>query len=118
MYVSAANSSINPYDIAREAGARIRVRQEQAESSANKGAPQAQQERVVQGEVISRQKIQTADISSTSDALTDRQLNAQQSGLGYNARQAVNTYITNQYRAETADRRQEDTEGSLVDIYV
>ncbi|MDH5517284.1 MAG: hypothetical protein OEY36_05625 [Gammaproteobacteria bacterium] len=118
MYVSAANSSINPYDIAREAGLRIRVKREQAESSANKATIQPQQERVVQGEVLSRQRIQTEDVSSTRDTLAHRRSDSQQSGLGYNARQAVNTYINNQYRAESAERQQDIDAGSLVDIYV
>ncbi|MDH5392520.1 MAG: hypothetical protein OEY11_04955 [Gammaproteobacteria bacterium] len=115
MYVSAANLSFNPYDVARDAGLRIRVNQQPAESASQK-TPQP--ERLVQGEVLSRQKIQNSDISSTNDTLANRQFNQQQSGLSYNARQAVNTYIANQFSGEAADQKRDVASGSLVDVYV
>lgn len=118
MYVGAVSSSYNPHDVAAVAGLRIRAEREQTESSSQKTAPPAQHERVVHGEVLSRQKLQSTDIASTNDALANRQFNQQQSGLSYNSKQAVNTYITNQFRGDAIDQSKNEGTDSLINVYV
>ncbi|MCK4711157.1 MAG: hypothetical protein KAU21_21270 [Gammaproteobacteria bacterium] len=117
MYVTSAVSSLfNPYDIARVAG--VKSRSEQPDSRTQQASQQSQPEKVVQGEVLSRQRLQNENISSTNDALANRQFNQQQSGFGFNARQAVNTYIGNQLRGESLDQKKNNDSGSLIDVYV
>lgn len=116
MYVTAVNPFLNPYDIARVSVAR--PRNEQAESR-NPAAPAApSQERVIQGEVLSRQPVQNENISSTRDNLNNRQFNSDQSGFGFNARQAVNTYIGNQLQGDRIDQQNSPDEDALIDVYV
>lgn len=118
MYVSAVSSFFNPYDVARVAG--VRSRAEQTESRSQQPTQQLQSERIVQGEVISRERLQNTKSSSTNDALANRQSAQQQygqsSGFGFNARQAVNTYITNQARGENIDRT--GSNDQIIDEYV
>ena len=114
MYVSAVSSFFNPYDIARVAG--VSRRTEQAESRPQQATQQFQQERVIQGEVVSRERLQNNRASSTNDALANRQFSGQQSGFGFNANQAVNTYIANQARGEAIDRQGDSDQ--LIDVYV
>ncbi len=113
MIVSAV-SPFSPFDIGRVGASR--PRNEQLESQ-NQAAT-ASQERVVRGEVVSRQPIQNENTSSTRDTLSNRRFNQDQSGFGFNARQAVNTYIGNQLQGERIDRQGSADETSLIDIFV
>lgn len=114
MYVGAVSSFFNPYDIARVAS--VRPRPAQAESQTQQATQQPQHERVIQGEVLSRERLQNNKLASTNDALANRQFNNQQSGFGFNASQAVNTYITNQARGENIDRQVSSDQ--IIDVYV
>ena len=116
MFVSAANSFFNPYDVARVTG--VQTRAEQTSSQSKQALQQPQQEKVVQGEVLSRQRLQNENIASTNDALANKQFNRPQSDLGFNARQAVNTYIGNQIKGESLDQKKNSDSGSLIDVYV
>ena len=122
MYVTSAVSSLfNPYDVARTAGVKANTDQTESQSSRlqeQSSANTRQQERVIQGEVISRQPIQNNRLSNTNDALSGRQFSQQQAGFGFNSQQAVNTYIGNQIRGEQIDRQGVDTTDSLIDVYV
>lgn len=117
MYVSAVSSSFfNPYDVASLSGAQ-RSRNDQAQTASNQQTA-ASQERVIQGEVISRQRIQQEAIYTTQDSLSSRQFNRDQTGYGFNARQAVNSYIGNQVQGERIDRQRGTNDQSLIDVYV
>jgi len=114
MYVSAVSSFFNPYDVARVAG--IRNRAEQAESQSQQTAQQALPERIIQGEVVSRERLQNTKTSTTNDTLSNRQFNQQQSAYGFNARQAVNAYISNQVSGDAIDKNRDSDQ--LIDVYV
>jgi len=114
MYVSAVSSFFNPYDVARVAG--IRNRAEQTESQSQQTAQQTQPERIIQGEVVSRERLQNTKTSTTNDALSNRQFNQQHSAYGFNARQAVNAYISNQVSGEQIDKNRDSDQ--LIDVYV
>ncbi|MDH5425994.1 MAG: hypothetical protein OEY29_13455 [Gammaproteobacteria bacterium] len=114
MYVSAVSSFFNPYDVTRVAG--VRPRSAQAESQTQQTAEQSRPERVIQGEVLSRERLQNNKLSSTNDALAKRQFNHQQSGFGFNASQAINTYIANQARGENIDSQLGSDQ--IIDVYV
>lgn len=121
MYVSAVSSFFNPYDVARVAGVQARNEQTTRNEQANSRNPSqvaSSQERVVQGEVISRQRIQNQNTSSTNDTLSNRQFNRDQSGFGFNSRQAINTYIGNQLQGDRIDQRNTLESTSLIDVYV
>jgi len=113
MIVSAV-SPFSPFDFARIGVSRPRNEQLESQSQTATASP----ERVVQGEVVSRQRIQNENTSSTRDTLANRQFNQDQSGFGFNARQAVNTYIGNQLQGERIDRQGNTEVESLIDIFV
>lgn len=118
MYVSAVSSFFNPYDVARVVG--VRARPEQTETRDKQTLQQPQPERVIQGEVLSRERLQNSKLSSTNDALSNRQFNGnqQQTGFGFNSNQAINTYLSNQTRGEQIDRNSSDGSDQLIDVYV
>lgn len=120
MYVNAVSSFFNPYDVARVVG--VRARPEQTETNARQATQQAQPERVIQGEVLSRERLQNNKLSSTNDALSNRQYNSnqnqQQSGFGFNSNQAINTYLSNQASGERTDRQSQADNEQLIDVYV
>ena len=113
MIVSAV-SPFSPFDIAGVGLPRSRNAQLESQNQAAAASP----ERVVQGEVVSRQPIQNDNTSSTRDTLSNRRFNQDQSGFGFNARQAVNTYIGNQLQGERIDQQGGADESSLIDIFV
>lgn len=115
MYVSAVSSFYNPYDVARVVG--VRARPEQTDSQP-KPELQQSQERVIQGEVVSRERLQNNKLSSTNDALGNRQFSQQQSDYGFNSGQAINTYIANQNKGEQLDRQASNETEQLIDVYV
>lgn len=118
MYVSAVSSYFNPYDVAQVVG--VRARPEQAETREKQTLQQPQPERVIQGEVLSRERLQNNKLSSTNDALSNRQFNSnqQQTGFGFNSNQAINTYLSNQTRGEQIDRESSAGSDQLIDVYV
>lgn len=118
MYVSAVSSFFNPYDVARVSGLRSNTEQTQSGTTQQQSAQTPQSERVIQGEVISRQPLQNPRFSNTNDTLGNRQFNQQQNAYGFNSRQAVNTYLGNQLRGEQIDHRAGVEVESLVDVYV
>jgi len=118
MYVTAVNPFLNPYDIAGITGVTPRAGQSDNRTSSQTQAPLQSQERVVQGEVLSRQPLNNASVRNTNDALSNRQSSQQSEGFGFNARQAVNTYIGNQLQGERIDQENAAGSDSLIDVYV
>lgn len=118
MYVTAVSSSFNPYDIARVAGINSRANQADNKTQSQTQSSLQSPERVVQGEVLSRQPLNNTNVANTNDALANRQSSRQQSGFGFNARQAVNTYIGNQAQGERIDQQKSVGNDSLIDVYV
>jgi len=118
MIVTAVNPFLNPYNIAGVTGLTPGSSQSGNRTSSQAQAPLQSQERVVQGEVLSRQPLNNTNVSNTNDALANRQSSQQQSDFGFNARQAVNTYIGNQLQGERIDQQNSVGNDSLIDVYV
>lgn len=118
MYVTAVSPFLNPYNIAQFAGVSPRATQTENKPQSQTQSSLPSQERVVQGEVLSRQPLNNTNVANTNDALANRQSSQQQSGFGFNARQAVNTYIGNQSQGERIDQQKSVVNDSLIDVYV
>lgn len=106
----------NPYEVLRSAGVTARERQSAQNQPAAERTDARSGERVIQGEVIGRAPLRNNPVDLTNDRLSDRQYRGQDSGLGFTARQAVNTYIFQQAESEQIDRYGETDQ--IIDVYV